>query len=122
MVLCLRRRGHRANRKRVQRPMRGMGLAGMAPGPNISWAHPPQHKVYPYLYILRGVPLERANLPEACLDDGAHFGKPTQTSGSTRGARGGRVGPRHLTPPPGHLGLAVSAGWSENGPKFKGVK
>ena len=35
-----------------------MGLAGMAPGPNTSWAHP-QHKVYPYL--LRGVPVVRVN-------------------------------------------------------------
>jgi putative transposase len=38
--------------------MRCMGLAGMAPGPNISWAHP-QHKVYPYL--LRGVAVVRVN-------------------------------------------------------------
>ena len=38
--------------------MRSMGLAGMAPGPNTSWAHP-QHKVYPYL--LRGVPVVRVN-------------------------------------------------------------
>lgn len=38
--------------------MRSMGLAGMAPGPNTSKAHP-QHKVYPYL--LRGVPVTRPN-------------------------------------------------------------
>src|SRR5665647_1705456 len=44
--------------KRVQRLMRSMFLAGMAPGPNTSLAHP-QHKVYPYL--LRGVPIVRAN-------------------------------------------------------------
>ena len=38
--------------------MRTLGLAGMAPGPNTSRAHP-QHKVYPYL--LRGVPIDRSN-------------------------------------------------------------
>jgi len=40
------------NRKRVQRLMRILGLAGMAPGPNTSKRHP-QHKLYPYL--LRGI-------------------------------------------------------------------
>ena len=34
MVLFLRGHGHTVNRKRVQRLMRGMGLAGMEPGPN----------------------------------------------------------------------------------------
>ena len=58
MVVYLERCGHRVNRKRAQRLMRGLGLAGMAPGPNTSWAHP-QHKVYPYL--LRGVPVVRVN-------------------------------------------------------------
>jgi putative transposase len=58
MVVFLRAAGHVVNRKRVQRLMRGMGLAGMAPGPNTSKAHP-QHKVYPYL--LRGVPVTRPN-------------------------------------------------------------
>jgi putative transposase len=58
MVVFLRAAGHMVNRKRVQRLMRGMGLAGMAPGPNTSKAHP-QHKVYPYL--LRGVPVTRPN-------------------------------------------------------------
>ena len=58
MVVYLFHFGHRVNRKRVQRLMRGMFLAGMAPGPNTSAAHP-QHKVYPYL--LRGVPVVRAN-------------------------------------------------------------
>ena len=38
--------------------MREMGLAGMAPGPNTSRAHP-NHKVYPYL--LRGVAVVRPN-------------------------------------------------------------
>ena len=55
MVVYLGRCGHGVNRKRAQRLMRSMGLAGMAPGPNTSWAHP-QHKVYPYL--LRGVPVD----------------------------------------------------------------
>lgn len=58
MVVFLRAAGHIVNRKRVQRLMRGMGLAGMAPGPNTSKTHP-EHKVYPYL--LRGVPVVRPN-------------------------------------------------------------
>lgn len=58
MVVFLRTAGHVVNRKRVQRLMRGMGLAGMAPGPNTSRAHP-RHKVYPYL--LRGVAVTRPN-------------------------------------------------------------
>lgn len=40
MVVVLRHGGHVVNRKRVQRLMRSMGLAGMAPGPNTSKAHP----------------------------------------------------------------------------------
>jgi putative transposase len=58
MVVFLRRRGHTINRKRVQRLMREMGLAGMAPGPATSKPHP-EHKVYPYL--LRGVAVTRPN-------------------------------------------------------------
>jgi putative transposase len=58
MVVYLKTVGHHVNRKRVQRLMRQMGLAGMAPGPNTSTAHA-QHKVYPYL--LRGVPVVRPN-------------------------------------------------------------
>jgi putative transposase len=58
MAVFLRGRGHRVNRKRVQRLMRKMGLAGMAPGPATSKPHP-QHKVYPYL--LRGVAVTRPN-------------------------------------------------------------
>lgn len=58
MAVHLRRLGHLVNRKRVQRLMRVMGLAGMAPGPNTSNKHP-QHKVYPYL--LRGMEIERPN-------------------------------------------------------------
>lgn len=49
---------HDVNRKRVQRLMRHMGLAGMAPGPNTSRPHP-EHKIYPYL--LRGVNITRPN-------------------------------------------------------------
>jgi putative transposase len=52
MVLFLRDAHQlRVNRKRVQRLMRTIGLAGMAPGPNTSRPHP-EHKIYPYL--LRG--------------------------------------------------------------------
>jgi putative transposase len=58
MVVFLNKAGHVVNRKRVQRLMRAMGLAGMAPGPNTSRKHP-EHKVYPYL--LRGVPIVRPN-------------------------------------------------------------
>lgn len=58
MVVYLGRCGHSVNRKRAQRLMRSLGLAGMAPGPNTSRAHP-QHKVYPYL--LRGVAVVRPN-------------------------------------------------------------
>jgi len=58
MVLVLDEAGRRVNRKRVQRLMRQMGLAGMAPGPHTSRAHP-EHKVYPYL--LRGVAVVRPN-------------------------------------------------------------
>jgi putative transposase len=58
MVVVLGIAGHRINRKRVQRLMREMGLAGMAPGPNTSKAHP-ENKVYPYL--LRGLAIVRPN-------------------------------------------------------------
>ena len=58
MVVELGRRGFCVNRKRVQRLMRRMGLACMAPGPQTSRAHP-EHKVYPYL--LRGVSITRPN-------------------------------------------------------------
>lgn len=54
----LRGLGYKINRKRVQRLMGVLGLAGMAPGPNTSRPHP-QHKVYPYL--LRGVVVTRPN-------------------------------------------------------------
>ena len=58
MVVYLGREGHCVNRKRVQRLMRQIGLAGMAPGPNTSRKHP-KHPVYKYL--LRGVPVVRPN-------------------------------------------------------------
>jgi putative transposase len=58
MVVALAKDGHIVNRKRVQRLMRAMGLAGMAPGPNTSQPSP-EHHVYPYL--LRGVPVVRPN-------------------------------------------------------------
>ena len=58
MVKFLSKQGYTVNRKRVQRLMRLMGLAGMAPGPMTSSKHP-EHKVYPYL--LRGVAVTRPN-------------------------------------------------------------
>lgn len=58
MVLFLKDQGYKVNRKRVQRLMRLLGLAGMAPGPNTSKKHP-EHKVYPYL--LRGITVTRPN-------------------------------------------------------------
>jgi putative transposase len=48
----LRRDGLVVNRKAVQRHMREMGIAGIAPGPLTSTPSP-EHRVYPYL--LRGV-------------------------------------------------------------------
>ena len=60
MALFLESRGHTVNRKRVQRLMRGMGLAGMAPGVNTSRASThPAHKIY--LYLLRGGLITRVN-------------------------------------------------------------
>jgi len=58
MVMFLQTLGHQVNRKRVQRLMRVLGLAGMAPGPHTSRPQP-QHKVYPYL--LRGVVVTKPN-------------------------------------------------------------
>jgi len=58
MMVFLKRTGHDVNRKRVQRLMRQMGLAGMAPGPNTSRPRP-EHRIYPYL--LRGVAVTRPN-------------------------------------------------------------
>ena len=58
MVGFLRERGWAVNRKRVQRLMQQLGLAGMAPGPHTSQPHP-AHPVYPYL--LRGLTIDRPN-------------------------------------------------------------
>lgn len=58
MTKYLRGRGYAVNRKRVQRLMQKLGLAGMAPGPNTSKPHP-EHKIYPYL--LRGLDIIRPN-------------------------------------------------------------
>jgi putative transposase len=58
MVLYLKEQGHTVNRKHVQRLMRVLGLAGMAPGPATSKPHP-EHKIYPYL--LRGLAIRRPN-------------------------------------------------------------
>ncbi len=58
MVVYLRDQGRAVNRKRVQRLMRVLGLAGMAPGPHTSRPHP-EHQIYPYR--LRGVAVIRPN-------------------------------------------------------------
>jgi putative transposase len=58
MVVWLGAQGHPVNRKRVQRLMRILGLAAMAPGPNTSKKHP-QNRIYPYL--LRGLSIIRVN-------------------------------------------------------------
>jgi putative transposase len=58
MVVFLRNKGYSINRKRVQRLMKTLGLAGMAPGPNTSKSHP-EHKIYPYL--LRGLEVIHPN-------------------------------------------------------------
>jgi putative transposase len=58
MTLYLCGCGYAVNRKRVQRLMQTLGLAGMAPGPNTSKPHP-EHKIYPYL--LRGLDIIRPN-------------------------------------------------------------
>ncbi|WCK53293.1 IS3 family transposase [Aneurinibacillus sp. Ricciae_BoGa-3] len=50
--------GFTVNRKAVQRHMREMGLAGIAPGPNLSRRNH-QHRIYPYL--LRGLTIDRPN-------------------------------------------------------------
>ena len=58
MVVMLKRQGWLVNHKLVQRLMRMLGLAGMAPGPGAAVQHP-GHKVYPYL--LRGLAIVRPN-------------------------------------------------------------
>lgn len=54
----LRKEGREANRKRIQRVMRVMGLEAMVPKPNTSEPHP-EHVKYPYL--LRGLAISRVN-------------------------------------------------------------
>ena len=58
LSLELKSEGRDANRKRVQRLMRLMGLEALAPKPKTSEPHP-EHPVYPYL--LRGLKIDRVN-------------------------------------------------------------
>lgn len=58
MVVFLKAQGFAVNRKRIQRLMRQMGIAGICPGPNTSRRRR-EHTVYPYL--LRGLILKRPN-------------------------------------------------------------
>lgn len=58
MVVFLEHEGYAVNRKRVQRLMRQMGIAGICPGPNTSRRRQ-DHAVYPYL--LRGMAITRPN-------------------------------------------------------------
>ena len=58
MVVFLRHLGYGVNRKRVQRLMRLMGIAGVCPGPNTSRRRM-EHTIYPYL--LRGFVIDRPN-------------------------------------------------------------
>jgi len=64
MALCLSRAGHEANRKRVQRLMRLMGLEAIYPKPRLSEASK-EHRKFPYL--LRGVSVDRVN--QVCATD-----------------------------------------------------
>ncbi|MBW2053969.1 MAG: IS3 family transposase, partial [Deltaproteobacteria bacterium] len=54
----LKREGYKVNRKRVQRLMRLMGLASIAPQKRTS-VPAPGHRIYPYL--LRGIDIDRPN-------------------------------------------------------------
>jgi putative transposase len=68
IVLELRRGGHDANRKRVQRLMRTMGLQALVPRPHTSRPHP-EHRIYPYL--LRGAdPSRESQAPSASAGTG----------------------------------------------------
>jgi len=58
MVRQLKRQGIDANRKRIQRLMRLMGIEAVYPKPRTSRPHP-QHRIYPYL--LRGLTIDRPN-------------------------------------------------------------
>ena len=55
---ALRKEGFDANRKRIQRLMRLMGMEAMAPKPKTSEPHP-EHVAHPYL--LRGLAISRVN-------------------------------------------------------------
>jgi len=55
---ALRKEGREANRKRIQRLMRLMGIESMAPKPKTSEPHP-EHVRYPYL--LRGLKISRVD-------------------------------------------------------------
>jgi putative transposase len=58
MTVVLRQEGISVSRPTVQKYMREMGIAGIAPGPNLSKPHP-EHKVYPYL--LHSLRIEKPN-------------------------------------------------------------
>jgi putative transposase len=58
ITVQLRRQNMNVNRKRVQRYMREMGIAGICPGPNLSKRNT-AHRIYPYL--LRGVTISHPN-------------------------------------------------------------
>ena len=58
MARQLERQGVNANRKRIQRLMRLMGIEAVYPKPRTSRPHP-EHKIYPYL--LRNLTIDRPN-------------------------------------------------------------
>jgi putative transposase len=58
MTAMLRAEGRTINRKRVRRLMRRMGIAALGPKPRTT-KPAPGHAIFPYL--LRDVPIERAN-------------------------------------------------------------
>jgi putative transposase len=72
MTAWLRRQGEAVNRKRVQRLMQVMGIEAIYPKPKLS-VPGANHKVYPYL--LRGVPIERAD--QVWSSDITYVGLPT---------------------------------------------
>ena len=56
--MWLRQQGYAVHPKRVARLLRTMGLETISPKPRLSQPHP-THRIHPYL--LRGVPITRAN-------------------------------------------------------------
>jgi putative transposase len=58
MMAMLRAEGYPVNRKRVQRLMRGMGIAALGPKPRTT-KPAPEHKIFPYL--LRNLAIDRPN-------------------------------------------------------------